>query len=92
MLPVHRLGDCDSGHDCFPPQVLVTASINTKANGKGIGRIGDIYSSHCCKSCHSGNVATGSIGVFINGRNAAHIGSLVSCGGVAVCCSPNVDV
>ena len=92
-LPVHRLGDCNSGHDCFPPQTLCSASSNVLSNGIPIGRVGDCYTVHCCESsCHSSVVATGSPNVLINGRNVARLGGLVSCGGVAVCSSPNVLV
>ena len=90
---IHRLGDCNSGHGCWPPQVLCSASSNIKVNGKQVGRVGDCYTPHCCchiPETHSSVVAYGSPTTLINGRIVAIKGSPVSCGGIAVCSSSSI--
>lgn len=41
----------------------------------------NIVVSNCGPSCHSGNAASGSGTVFVNGRPLVRIGDAVSCGG-----------
>lgn len=89
-----RLGDLNSGHDACPPTKLITASENTFINGRGVGRVGDIYDSHSCLEhpSHNDRIASGSSTVFINGKSAARIGDAVSIGGVVAEGSPNVFI
>ena len=83
MPAVTRLGDANTGHDACPPVNLITASENVFVNGKGCGRVGDIYAPHDCPDHppHSGNIASGSATVFINQIPCGRIGDAVSCGG-----------
>lgn len=78
-----RLGDMDTGHDACAPTALISASSNVIINGKGAGRVGDIYAAHGCvvHPSHSGTIASGSTTVFINGKPAGRISDSVSCGG-----------
>jgi uncharacterized Zn-binding protein involved in type VI secretion len=83
MGSIARVGDTTSGHDCHPPQTLVSGSSNVFVNGKPACRQGDPVSSHTCgNNTHSGVVAGGSGTIKINGIPAAIIGSAISCGGV----------
>lgn len=94
MPAVTRLGDKNTGHDSCQPVALTSASNTVFINGKGAGRINDIYASHSCKTHgpHVGHISSGSASVFINGRAAARIGDGVSCGGSVAEGSPNVFI
>lgn len=82
--------DC-TGHGCYPPRENLTASSNVSANGNGIIRMGDLWGVHCCKdSCHLGAVVTGCSNVYVNGRPAARIGDVISCGSLIASGSSNV--
>lgn len=78
-----RHWDHDTGHDACPPRGLDSHSEDVFINGRGAGRVGDIYILHSCPahSPHSGHIAAGSSSVFTNSRAAARIGDPVSCGG-----------
>ena len=94
MPAATRLGDKNTGHDSCQPVALTSASNTVFVNGKGAGRINDIYASHSCKTHgpHVGHISSGSASVFINGRAAARIGDGVSCGGSVAEGSPNVFI
>jgi uncharacterized Zn-binding protein involved in type VI secretion len=78
-----RLGDNNTGHDACPPVPLASASTNVFINGRGAGRLGDVYVVHSCDDHppHADVIASGSSTVFINGIPAARIGDTVSLGG-----------
>ena len=78
-----RLNDCCTGHDACPPRALITASTDTFINGKGAGRVGDLYAAHECLEhpTHNDYIASVSSSVMINGRPAARVGDAVSIGG-----------
>ncbi|MBQ3442361.1 MAG: PAAR domain-containing protein [Selenomonadaceae bacterium] len=78
-----RLGDLNTGHDACAPRDLITASTDCFINGRGAGRVGDIYAPHSCieHPPHNDNIAAGSGSVFINGRSAGRIGDAVAIGG-----------
>ena len=94
MPQATRLGDNDTGHDACPPTALISASGDVLINGKGAGRVSDIYAPHGCNvhPYHSGQISGGSGSVFINGKAAARIGDPVSCGGSVAEGSPNVII
>lgn len=94
MPKATRLGDNDTGHDACPPTALQSASGNVFINGKGAGRVGDVYAQHGCDvhPSHSGSISSGSGSVFINGKAAGRVGDPVSCGGSAAQGSPSVFI
>jgi uncharacterized Zn-binding protein involved in type VI secretion len=88
---VHRLGDVCTGHGCYGSRSNVGASADVLANGIGVHRVGDPWSSHCCgPSCHAATQSTGSPTVFVNSRPMARVGDGVSCGSRNQTGSPNV--
>ena len=89
-----RLGDNCSGHDACAPRELITASENVFVNGRGSGRVGDIYSSHGCieHDPHNDHIAAGSSTVFINGKSAGRIGDAVVIGGTVAQGSDDVFI
>lgn len=89
-LPVSRLNDIDSGHDCHSPRNNVQASANVFINKRGVHRVGDLWAPHCCEGCHTGTTAAGSSSVFVNGQAASRIGDQISCGSVIMTGSANV--
>lgn len=94
MSKATRMGDKDTGHDACPPTEMISASADVFINGKGAGRMGDIYAAHGCRdhSAHYGKISGGSASVFINGKPAARIGDPVSCGGNVAEGSPDVFI
>ena len=63
-----RLGDKTTGHSCWPPTTLATASSNVIINGIGSVRISDNIVPHCCPAgCHGGQQSSGSPNVNVNG-------------------------
>ncbi|MAY41464.1 MULTISPECIES: PAAR domain-containing protein [unclassified Neptuniibacter] len=87
-----RLGDTASGHGCFPPPPIISASPNVFTNGLPAARVSDPAAAHGCSSCspHSRAISAGSSTVFINGLPAARLGDAISCGGVIISGSGNV--
>lgn len=94
MPAIARLGDGLSGHDCYPPHSLNSASDNVFVNGVGVCKFGDISTEHACPDTlpHSGNISSGSTSVFVNGQPAGRIGDPISCGSVIISGSGNVFV
>jgi uncharacterized Zn-binding protein involved in type VI secretion len=91
MPAVTRLGDVCSGHGCFPARVNDEASTDVFINGIGVHRQGDHWVTHCCgPTCHDGVLQTGSSTVFVNGKAAARIGDIISCGSISAQGSPSV--
>ena len=85
-----------TGHGCFPPQVSTgVGSPTVMINGAPAVLLGDLFSVHCCETCHPGTVITGSTTVYINGRPVARVGDLVGCGSgnvITFPASPNVMI
>lgn len=94
MALATRLGDNSTGHDACAPQPLVTASGNVFINGKGAGRVGDLYASHGCDAhgAHQDKISAGSGTVFINGQPAGRIGDAVTLAGSVAQGSGNVNI
>ncbi len=94
MPAVTRVGDANTGHDLCPPTTLASGSPDVTVNGKAVGRVGDPYAAHGCKShpSHVGTIASGSATVFINGKAAGRVGDAVSCGGTVAAGSGNVTI
>jgi uncharacterized Zn-binding protein involved in type VI secretion len=91
MPAVVRLGDNCSGHGCYPARANTQASSNVFVNGKGVHRLGDAWSSHCCGiPCHDGTASSGSATVFVNGKPICRVGDSVSCGSTMAQGSNNV--
>lgn len=90
--PAARVGDMQSGHDCFPPTNAILGSPNVKINGMPAMLVGGQYAPHCCpkKGCHPVIQSTGSGTVKINGRPAARLGDSVACGAATISGSGNV--
>lgn len=67
-LPVARLGDLTTGHGCYPPALIQTASPTVFVNGLALARVGDLHTIHCCPEvdCHPGTFVIGSPDVFAN--------------------------
>ncbi|MGF1725665.1 type VI secretion system PAAR protein [Photobacterium nomapromontoriensis] len=81
-----RLGDQGSGHDGFPPTIIISGSSNVFIEGKPAARVGDTLIPHAKPKNppHPRSVAQGSSSVFINGRPAVFDGCDISCGGVII--------
>lgn len=94
MARATRLGDNCTGHDACEPRRLITASENVYINGRGAGRVGDMYASHSCLEHppHQDYISQGSQTVFINGKNAGRIGDAVAIGGAVMEGSEDVFV
>lgn len=90
MPSVTRLGDYCTGHQCWPPRPSITASENVFVNNKGIIRLTDMYDKHCCGSCHTGVLSSGSPNVFANNKKIGRIGDDIDCGSKVRDGSPNV--
>lgn len=90
-LPICRLNDMDTGHDCYSPRNNLQASVNVFVNKRGVHRVGDIWAPHCCEGCHPGNTAAGSSSVFVNGQAVGRIGDQINCGSVIMTGSANVN-
>lgn len=64
-LPCARLTDTTTGHDCWPPTVIVGGSGSVFVNNLPLARLTDPHAVHCClAACHSGIISTGSGDVF----------------------------
>lgn len=90
--PAARVGDLQSGHQCFPPSSAVVGSQNVKINGQNAMMVGGMYQTHCCpkKGCHPPIQSSGSSTVFINGVPASALGDSTTCGSVTISGSVNV--
>jgi uncharacterized Zn-binding protein involved in type VI secretion len=89
-LPVTRLNDMSTGHDCHAPQNSLTASVNVFINKRGVHRQGDLWAVHCCDGCHPGALAVGSSSVNVNSLAVGRIGDQINCGSVVMTGSANV--
>lgn len=92
-IPVSRLGDTGSGHGSFPPTNVITCSINTFVNNKGVGRKGDQLQPHGSPSpspVHSRSLCGCSSKTIVNNKGVVRIGDAICCGGLMVQGSPNV--
>ncbi len=70
-MPVHRQGDLDTGHGCWPPRPTSSWASRTYVNNLLVHRDGDAYEVHCCPSipeCHAGTGAGGSATVFVENK------------------------
>lgn len=90
--PAHRIKDLCTGHSCFPPRKILTASKNVFVNNKGQTRQTDMYAVHGCEGSHSGAVANGSPTVYANNLQATRVGDPASCGSFAMTGSSNVFI
>jgi uncharacterized Zn-binding protein involved in type VI secretion len=91
MPAVVRLGDNCSGHGCYPARPNSQASSDVFVNSKGVHRLGDAWSSHCCGvPCHDGVASSGSATVYVNGKPICRVGDSVSCGSTMAQGSDNV--
>lgn len=88
--PVTRKGDMCTGHGCFPSRPSNQGSPNVFVNTIPVHRESDSWSSHCCVSCHSSVLASGSSTVFVNGLEMGRIGDPVACGSNVATGSQNV--
>ena len=81
---ISRLGDFESGHDCWHPVKTITACKNVMINKVLACTIGDITSIHTCgdKPPHIDKIVKGSLTVFVNKKNVARVGDLLSGGAV----------
>ena len=79
-----RKGDTGSGHGCFPPSSITSASPDVEFDGIPVARVGDALAPHSCAKCppHGRAIAAGSPTVFVNGKPVARVGDAVDCGGV----------
>lgn len=87
-----RKNDTGSGHGCFPPSNVISASPDVEFDGIPAARAGDSLAAHGCSTCppHGRSIASGSPTVFINGQPAARIGDPVDCGGSIIIGSGSV--
>lgn len=98
MSGAARLGDIASGHGCFPPTPIISASSGVLINGMPAVRTGDKVAPHGCPCAkavhgsHSRTIASGSQGVFIDGLPAGKIGDAIDCGGVIISGSSDVMI
>ena len=96
-LPIARLMDLDSWHDCGQPFRLTTSK-GVYVNGLPVSLLGDPNTTHIingkdpCTVPHVGNIAIGSPKVYVNGRPVGRVSSMVPMCGMVVTGSPNVYV
>jgi len=81
---VSRVGDFESGHDCWFPVPVVTGSANVMINKVQVAKVGDVTGIHVCgkKPPHIDKITKGSLTVFVNKKNVARVGDLLSGGAV----------
>lgn len=91
-VPVTRLGDLASSHECFPTIRNIQGSPNVFVNGLPVVRLGDPYEPHSCPDhgIHQGQIVSGSSTVFVNGLPIARIGDPLNCGSRVIMGSPTV--
>lgn len=93
MPAVTRLGHRCTGHDCWPPRLVIQGSPNVFVNGQPITRQGDTWGPHTCgNNTHSGVQSQGAPTVFANGMAVARIGDMISCGSASAEGSSNVFI
>lgn len=80
MPAVVKDGSRCTGHGCWPSRVNSTCSKKFFIEGKGIVRVSDKWTQHCCKTCHTGTQTTGSKKMFVEGLAVARIGDSIDCG------------
>jgi len=92
MPGVTLLSDLCTGHDCFPPRVNDTSSLNVFVEGRGIHRQTDHWATHSCpdQGSHDSVLAVGSTTVFINGLGCGRIGDMIECGSMVLTGSSTV--
>ena len=82
-LPVARVKDMTSGHQCYPPVEIESGSPNVYANGMQVARVGDRTKKHQClpmEDPHGSEIiGKGSKKVFVNNKPAARITDKCSC-------------
>lgn len=87
-MPLGRITDICSGHQCYPPSIAIEGSSNTLCNDLPIHRFGDAYMRHCCgknsptqtDDCgHIPRTIYASPSVYVNDRKASHVGSITDC-------------
>lgn len=71
-----------TGHADYPPRATPEGSSNVFAEGSGVHRVGDTWTTHCNSQgdCHEGTTSSGSATVYCNGKQVARIGDPISCG------------
>lgn len=85
MPNVALLNSIGSGHDCFPPSNVISASGNVIIENRGCARVTDAVQTHCCgPSCHGRSISAGSKKVTVNNLDCAYLGSPINCGGIVV--------
>jgi uncharacterized Zn-binding protein involved in type VI secretion len=81
MPGIARLGDGDTGHGTYAPDVVTAASGDVLVNGTGAARSGDAHGVHANTvkpyDVHGAVCGAGSGTVLINGRSAFRIGDSV---------------
>ncbi len=84
---ISRFGDLSSGHQCYYPVVLVTASPDVAVNKIFAAMEGCITKTHSCPKTppHMDVVKKGSKKVRINKFGAAQIGSILQPGAAVMC-------
>ena len=96
-LPIARIADYDTWHDCGQP-VRLSTSVGVYVNGRSVSLLGDPNSPHVingkdpCSIPHIGNIGVGSPSVYVNGRPVGRITSYVGGCGMVVTGSSNVYV
>lgn len=92
-IPVSRLGDTGSGHESWPPTVIISVSSNGFSNSLGIARKGDRLNPHESPSpspMHERVICGSSSRTFLNSRGMVRISDAICCGGLMVEGSSNV--
>jgi len=90
-----RKGDIGSGHGCWPPRPNDQGSSDVFCNSIAVHRQDDHWDFHTCPDIpetHDSKLASGSITVFVNGKQCGRIGDPVACGSFVAAGSPDVFV
>ena len=87
-----RVMDRCSGHGCWPSRPAIQGSHNVFFNNKAAHRQGDLWQVHCCKSCHTGNLASGSSTVFTNNKQQGRVRDPVNCGSFVISGSSDIFI
>ena len=90
MGTIILVGDIGLGHPgCDTPTPTITGSTKTLCNGSFIHRKGDLLDKHCK---HPRVTIGGSTTVMVEGKGVARGGDAISCGGVLVGSTINVEI
>jgi hypothetical protein len=89
---IHRHGDLNTGHGCWPPSAAIASSTRTYVNNILVHLKGDLYETHCCPSipeCHQDVGVGSSSTVYVENKLLRRVDDANTPDGTAAEGSPN---